>query len=425
MISRLGLELGPRTIRAVHLSGLRGSRVQTLETSWDPEKPAEAIAALREHLGPARHVAAAVDLALLQVKQLELPPLPLEEKRRMLGLEPDRYFAVRGEELVFALREGAGLVFAAREPLLTAWIAARETLGRLERTEPGPVALARALARGDVLEGFVLRNGHGPGVELLELEAGSIRSARRLYGDLAEAAGVLAAETDAEARPGTIYLTPWDDEGSRTISTHLPNSTLKEPPRVAELDPVYLVAYGTALADEQGWRQALLTPELEQAHQNRHRARIGIAAAACVAALFFAVLSVDAYRARAAERLDERLTELRGAAAPALALQSRLEALSRETRAVATIEAERPDPLRSLLPLSERLPEDTWIRSIRTSGADIEIDGYARDAAALIPLFENDPRFENVRFRSATARAQIGTETYENFSLALNLVRTP
>jgi Tfp pilus assembly protein PilN len=396
-----------------------------METSWDPEKPAEGVAALREHLGPARHVAAAVDLGLLQVKQLELPPLPLDEKRRLLGLEPDRYFAVRGEELVFALREEDGLVFAAREALLSAWIEALETLGPLERIEPGPAALARALARGKVLDGFVVRDGHGAGIELLELQAGRVLSARRLFASLTEVAGELAAHSVGEEKPGTIYLAPWDEADSHTISARLPQMALKEAPRVAELDPAYLAAYGAALADEQGWRQALLTPELEQEHLLRHRARLGFAAAACVVALVFALLSVDAYRARVEDRLDSGLAELRRQAEPTLALQSRLEALERETRAVAAIEAERPDPLRGLLELSERLPEDTWIRSIRSGEGEVQIDGYASDAAALIPLFENDPRFEDVRFRSATARAQIGDETYENFSLALSLVRTP
>ncbi len=104
-------------------------------------------------------------------------------------------------------------------------------------------------------------------------------------------------------------------------------------------------------------------------------------------------------------------------------MQERAEALGRRTRAVSAIEAGRPDLLRALLELSERLPAGAWIRSIRAAEGEWEIDGYARDAAALIPLFENDPRFEDVRFRSATSRAQVGTETYENFSLALRVVR--
>jgi Tfp pilus assembly protein PilN len=260
---------------------------------------------------------------------------------------------------------------------------------------------------------------------MLELREGSVRSARRLFASLAEVAAELAARSGEEAKPGTIYLAPWDEANSHTISARLPEMALKEVPRLAELDPAYLASYGAALSDERAWRQALLTPELEHDHLIRHRARIGIAAAACLAASAFALFSVNAYRARAEDRLDERLAELRQEAQPALALQSTLEALERETRAVAAVEAERPDPLRGLLELSDRLPEGAWLRSIRSGGGEVEIDGYARDAAALIPLFENDPRFEDVRFRSATARAQIGDETYENFSLALSLVRAP
>ncbi len=425
-MSRLGLELGPRTIRAVRVGGWPKSRARTMEVSWDPENPAEAVAALREHLGPATHVMAAVDLSLLHVKRLQLPPLPLEEKRRLLGLEPDRFFAVRGAELVFSVRDDDDLVFAAREPLVAAWVDALETLGRLERIEPAPLACARALARARVESGLVFRDGRDEGVEALEIEKGRLRWARRLYGRLPEAAAALAAEASgADIRPGTdtIYVTPWNEETGRELSARLPNGEVRAPPRVADLDPAYLAAYGAALEVGRGWREALLTADLERKIVRRRRARLASAAVACAAALLFALLSVDAYRARAEGALETRIAELRAQAADALALQERAEALGRRTRAVSAIEAGRPDLLRALLELSERLPAGAWIRSIRAAEGEWEIDGYARDAAALIPLFENDPRFEDVRFRSATSRAQVGTETYENFSLALRVVR--
>lgn len=426
MSAWLGLELGPRVIRAVRRSGFPRPRLRTLEVSWDPENPAEAVAALREHLGPVRHVTAAVDLALLHVKRVPLPPLPLEEKRRILTLEPDRFFAVRGAEMAFSVREDDDLVFAVREPLMTAWVEALESLGRLERVEPAPVALARALSRGRTETALVLRDGRGEGVEALQLHEGRLRWARRLYGRLPEAAEALAQELGRaadSAEPGDIYLTPWDEDMGRQLAARLPNGEVRPAPGLPELDPAYLTAYGAALDAGRGWRESLLIPGLERRIVRRQRLRFATSALVCAAATLFALASLDAYRSDAKSTLEGRIAELRSQAAPALALQDRARALSQRSQAVAEIEAARPDLLGALLQLSGRLPEGAWIRSIRASGDGWEIDGYARDAATLIPLFENDPRFQDVRFRSATSRVQIGSETYENFSLALRLVR--
>ncbi len=397
-----------------------------MEVSWDPENPKEAVAAVREHLGPARHVAAAVDLALLHVKRVRLPPLPLEEKRRILDLEPDRFFAVRGTEMAFAVREDDDIVFAVREPLMTAWVEALGSLGRLERIEPAPVALARAMGRSQTETALVLRDGSGDGVEALQLQAGRLRWARRLYGALPDAAESLGRELDTAADSGlvgAVYLIPWDDETGRELAARLPSGDVRPAPGVPELDTAYLAAYGAALDAGRGWRESLLIPELERRIVRRQRAGLATAAVICVGAALFAIMSLDAYRSRAESVLQGRIAVLRSEAAPALALQERARALSERSQAVSEIEAARPDLLRALLELSDRLPEGAWIRSIRASGDDWEIDGYARDAATLIPLFENDPRFQDVRFRSATSRAQIGSETYENFSLALRVVR--
>ncbi len=426
MTSWLGLELGPRAIRAVHRSGFPGSKIRTMEVSWDPENPTEALAALRAHLGPARHVAAAVDLALLHVKRVPLPPLGLEEKRRILDLEPDRFFAVRGTEMAFAVREDDDMVFAVREPLMTAWVEALASLGRLERIEPAPVAVARAIGRARTETALVLRDGSGDGVEALRLGEGRLLWARRLYGALPEAAESLGRALDlaAESEPvGAVYLIPWDDDAGRELAARLPSGDVRPAPGLPELDTAYLAAYGAARDAGRGWRESLLVPDLERRIVRRQRTRLATAAVICAAATLFALFSLEAYRSRAESMLEGHIAELRSRAAPALTLQERARALSERSQAVSEIEAARPDLLRALLELSERLPEGAWIRSIRAAGDDWEIDGYARDAAALIPLFENDPRFEDVRFRSATSRAQIGSETYENFSLALRVVR--
>jgi Tfp pilus assembly protein PilN len=422
--SRLGLELGPHTLRAVRLSGLTRSQVRTMEVPWDPENPREAVAALRDDLGPARQVFAAVDLSLLRVKRIPLPPVPLEEKRRILGLEPDRFFAVRGTEMVFAVQTEGDLVYAAEETLVAAWIDALSTLGLLERLEPAPIAMARAVAKADSGDGLVLQVGADHATMALCLSEGRPAWVRRLRGDAAEAL-LRLQEEDEDTLQGTVYVAPWSDDLQRALAERFEGIAARPLPSVAKLDPAYLTAYGAGLAEEARWRESLLTTELEQTLTNRRRLRLGLAAVACAAALAFAVLSVEASRERAEQRLDERIAALQQRASSALTLQQRAEALSRQVNAVVEIENTRPNPLRGLLELSQEFPADAWIRSIRSVGGEVQIDGYARDAAALIPLFENDPRFEDVRFLSGTSRTQFANETYENFSLALRVVRSP
>jgi Tfp pilus assembly protein PilN len=422
--SRLGLELGPHTIRAVRFFGPTRSQVRTLEVAWDPENPKEAVAALRDHLGPARQVFAAIDLSLLRVKRISLPPVPLEEKRRILGLEPDRFFAVRGEEMVFALQAEGDLVYAAAETLVAAWIDALAGLGPLERLEPAPVALARVAAKADAGDGIVLQAVADGAAMALRLSEGQVAWVRRLRGDATEAL-LRLEEEDQTTLDGPVYVAPWSEETEHALAERFEGLEVRPLPSIADVDAAYLTAYGAGLATEAGWRESLLTAELERTLTLRRRTRLALAAVACTAAFAFAVLSLEASRERAERRLDERIAALQERASSALLLQQRAEALDRQAAAVLEIENTRPNPLEGLLELSEEFPADAWLRSIRSAGGEVQIDGYARDAAALIPLFENDPRFEDVRFLSGTSRTQFGNETYENFSLALRAVRAP
>lgn len=422
MSPRLGLELGREAIRAVLVSGWPRRSLRCLDVTWDPDDPGPAVAALHDAFGTVRQVCVAVDTELLRVKRLKLPALPSEERRRILGLEPDRYFAVRGEELVFATRDGDDLVFAMSEPTIASWMEALAGLG-VERIEPGPVALARALESVGVSDGLILRGGAGPGVEAIELDDGRLQNARRRYGDLGGAASELTgADVDGMR---AVYLHPWQEETARRLAKSLPGRQIKPLPSVGELGPAHLCAYGATLGTESAWRESLLTPELERQHRRRRRNRVLTATASCVLAALFLLASLDAYRVRAERQLDVQIAALRDQASQVLMLQERAAALSREVQAISDIEAERADVLGALLELSRGLPADAWIRTIQAEPPDWYLDGWARDAAALIPLFENDPRFEDVQFRSATSRAQIGNETYDYFSLALRTVPAP
>src|SRR5207247_5268321 len=183
-------ELGTRTIRAVRLEGWPRPRARAVEIAWDRESPDEAVQALGQHLGAARRIAVAVDLPLLFTKRVKLPALPAAERRRILRLEPERFFAVRADEIVPAVRADEDLVFAARETPLAGWVSALERLAPVDLVEPAPVGLSRALARAatPLADAVALFDGRAGGIGLVVLCGGWVGGGRWLFGGV-EAGG--------------------------------------------------------------------------------------------------------------------------------------------------------------------------------------------------------------------------------------------
>ena len=424
MMARLGVELGPRAVRGVRLEGWFRPRARAVEVQCDPDNPVEAVEALRQHLGPAHRIAVAIDLPLLFIKQVKLPPLSEPEKRNILRLEPERFFPVRAEELVPAVRGDDNLVFAAKEAALATWVAALEQLGPVDVVEPGPLALARALAHAQLTDAVVLLDGQADGIGVVEIREGRVTRARRMFGTLDDAAAALLENGGAS---GPIYLTPWSEDRVRVLGTLLPEAFVQPLPTVADVGGPFLPAYGAALGigTKPNIPETLISPEFGARITVRWRRELGLAVAAAATALVFALASADAWRARVTPGLEASLQSLQQRAAPALALQNQLQALAREAQAIRQIERQRPDPLGVLLVLSKQLPAGAYLRGIRWSGAEWQIDGYAPNASRLVAQLGAAPEFKEVRFLSATTRGALGDRTYESFALAFRYAPAP
>jgi hypothetical protein len=75
-----------------------------------------------------------------------------------------------------------------------------------------------------------------------------------------------------------------------------------------------------------------------------------------------------------------------------------------------------------LLALLSRLPSSAHLQALRLTGGGWQIDGYAPQAASVIQALGGAPEFHEVRFVSATNRAQFGGRTYESFSVAFRFI---
>ena len=426
MMARLGVELGPRAVRGVRLEGWFRPRARAVEVECDPDNPVEAVEALRQHLGPARRIAVAIDLPLLFIKQVKLPPLSEPEKRNILRLEPERFFPVRAEELVPAVRGDDNLVFAAKEAALATWVAALEQLGPVDVVEPGPLALARALAHAQLTDAVVLLDGQADGIGVVEIREGRVTRARRVFGALDDAAAALL-ENGGASGGVPIYLTPWNEERARVLGTLLPEAMVRPLPTLADVVGPFLPAFGAALGigTKPNFARTLISPELGARITARWWRQLGLAVAVGVAALVFAVASADAWRARATRELEASLQSLKQRAAPTLSLQNQLQALDREAQAIRQVEQKRPDPLGVLLALSKQLPAGAYLRGIRWSGTEWQIDGYAPNTSRLMAQLGAAPEFKEMRFLSATTRGALGENNYESFALAFRYAPAP
>jgi Tfp pilus assembly protein PilN len=424
MMARLGVELGARALRGVRLEGWLRPRARVVEVECDPTNPAEAVEALRQHLGPARRIAVAIDVPLLFMKRVKLPPLGESEKRNILRLEPERFFPVRAEEIVPAVRGDDDFVFAAKETPLATWVAALEELGPVDMVEPGPLALARALAQVQLMGAVVLLDGQADGIGVVEIREGRVTRARRVFGALDDAAAVLLENGGAA---GTIYLTPWNEDRVRALGALLPEAMVQPLPTVADVVGPFLPAFGAALGigTKPNFARTLVSPELGARITARWWRQLGLAVAVGVAALVFAVASADAWRARATRELEASLQSLKQRAAPTLSLQNQLQALDREAQAIRQVEQNRPDPLGVLLALSKQLPAGAYLRGMRWSGTEWQIDGYAPNTSRLMAQLGAAPEFKEVRFLSATTRGALGDRNYESFALAFRYAPAP
>jgi hypothetical protein len=433
VMTRVGLQLGAQHIRAVVLAGWPRRDVQSFEVPFDPAHPEEAIANLGPMLGAPKRVAVAVDLQLLRTKRITLPALAAAERRNILQLEPERFFAVRGEAIVPAVRADDGLVFAAPAVALARWVEAIERIAPVDLVEPTPCALARRLAAESITDALVVFDGHDAGIGIAEMHDSRVTRARRLFGTIVQVAAALAADGYPAAGSAPVYLDPWSDERRTILQDIWPGAWLEPLPAIARagrsagVPGAFAAAYGAALGAERvpPVAETLVSRDHGAAIQRRRVRALGLAASACAAALVFAVSSLDNRRDRELESLDGATASLSARAAPALAIQTELQSLTRRASAVRVAGTERPDPLRVLRALSASLPAGAFARQVRGAGAEWQADGYAPNASAVLSALGADKEFHDVHFLEATNRAQIANRQYESFALAFRYAPAP
>jgi general secretion pathway protein L len=101
--------------------------------------------------------------------------------------------------------------------------------------------------------------------------------------------------------------------------------------------------------------------------------------------------------------------------------ETQLQKARKEASFFTDLDRRKGETLRVLDELSKIVPSNAYLSNLRFRGGNLEIQGSAENASALIPLLERSPLFENVGFNAPSNR---GRDNRETFSLRADVERS-
>jgi Tfp pilus assembly protein PilN len=391
-----------------------------MEVGWGSPPPPESIQALRERFGNGNVLAVALDMSVVFAKRLELPPLSMEERRRILSLDPRRYFPVRDQALVAGVRDD-DLVVAVSQETFDQWVDALGALGSVERVEPVPAALTRQLVAHGVGEALVvLQDSGGAGATLATVAEGRLQGLRKVHAGAGELPGLVVPVLGDS---GTCVVYPRDEALASELAGHMrEGGEVEGVPAPPGAPALFAAAHGALLGLEGGQDLTLLSQGMERRLAVSRRRRLAQGVAAVVAALGLLGWSLDHRREATLQALEREVAQAEAAAEPVLEQRAEAAALAEDLDQLMRAAEARPNPLEVLLAVTRVLPQDAYLTRLSASGEDWELNGRARDAARLISLLEGSAVLTDVRFRTATTRVRVGGEELENFTVVFRHV---
>lgn len=430
MSVRLGLAVGEGELLAAAVEGI-GPRARvsaTLRVPFaGPTGIEEALRQVGERFRQPR-VALAPAASDVWIKLVALPPLPPADRVRMLEMEAERYFPVRGEPVVVD-SPAAGLVTAARAADVEALVLrVEESVGPVRAVVPAPLAAVRAWCALDrSLRGrpFAVVSRRGRWWDLAVARGDVLLGyARFLAPEPRALADALAAAVEPGGLLPRILLVGEDDAAElvAALEGRLPGAIVERRRELVRGVPAELApAVGLALGPPGGLLPAGHRARLERGAQRRTAAWAG---AAALAGLL--MLSAGPWtRSRSAAELAAEARRLAPRADSATVLLRQVHDARARVAFTDSLTRARPDWLGALAELTRRLPQGSYLTSLRGDAASgtLEVQGYAGSASAIVPLLEQSPRFSEVESTEPIARRAVGGVELENFSVRLKVGR--
>ena len=365
---------------------------------------------------------------LLTVKILEVPPARGAQLNEMVAFELERHVPFPPEDIRFDFIRLPG---SSKGPLrvMVAACERRTVEGALRlleepRLKPRAVTiachdLASLLSRRSKVRRALWAHRAGGTTDLVCLAQGRV--------ELSRTVPVKDGEELADEVAATLRLLGWPDIGALWISgddasEFLASSALAdfgtavtEPPLkpraralIAQLPEEDKGSAMLAVAAATGPARPplnLLPGELRPRTVSMEQvATVGMVVV--TAGLGLALLVGQGYKQhRHAERLSQAIRALDPEVKSVEGLQAELAQKRRIAETIRTIEHADVRALPVMKELTERLPQEAWLRTLTMDKQGLEITGQASAANQLIPLLENSPSLMSVEFTAPVTKA--------------------
>jgi Tfp pilus assembly protein PilN len=370
------------------------------------------------------------------------PPLREKDLREAVGLELERLFPVLPATLRYGYRRLPDPSPRGKISL----VVAAAPVGYLERCEEilsraglslgaavpagwaAGAAISRLVGQSPRGAGSVLLRWLGDSVECTVLAGGEtvFSAVRPCAKEAAPAEGISLARaglTDApegwEREPVDLYAPPgWFEAGG-------PDAVFRAAREFADraaaslsgtagpegVDPFPLLcAYGAVIA---GREMDLLGTQRAGAGSRATWAALGIPAAAALA-LGLAWPGTAAWRTKAdIRRLDAQVAALRPFAQQ---FEESLADLDEARGRVAILQGEASasgETLWILKELTDRIPNGTWLLSLRVEGRKVDLEGLSPSASEIFAVLTRDGRFKSVEFGAPITRQADNNERFK------------
>jgi len=386
------------------------------------------------------------------------PPLREKDLWEAVGLELERLFPVLPATLRYGYRRFADPSSRGKIPLVVAAVpveyldrceeilsrvglslaaavpagwAAGAALSRIGGQSPAQPGAASVLLRwlGDSVECTVVAGGE----TLFSGSRPCLPDAAPAEGISLALAGLVDAPEGGEGVPVDLYAPPgWFEAGefhpggsgvvfrtdggfAERAAAAVSGATGAE---TGDIFPL-LSAYGAVVG---GKRMDLFAPQRAGAVSRAGWAALGVSAAAALL-LGVAWPATVAWKAKAdVRRLDARVAALRPFA------ERHEESVADQEEAQARIAILREEAAASgealgiMKELTDRIPNGTWLLSLRLEGRKVDIEGQSTSASEIFPALTRDGRFRSVEFGAPITRQ---ADNFERFKIRGEYVPPP
>jgi len=187
--------------------------------------------------------------------------------------------------------------------------------------------------------------------------------------------------------------------------------------------------YGVALGTAAGMflRSSLslnlIPQEIKEKRRRDESIKTGILAGVNVFLLIVLLATISIRRKRELSFLTSEIESLKPRVQSAERVKREYLDAIRIESSIEEIEREKADWLTLLNSISSILPEDAWLTRIEfEKGNPVLLAGMASSAANLIPVLEESPFLENVKFEAPTTTTNVNGKQVENFRITANLI---